>query len=230
MQFWAAIHQNLPELAEPIAVTFRDAPPSHLQRTEKPAPAGCSYWRHAAKGRSFYTVAADHENCPVGAYTHGVELSTEVHAQLGQTITRLVGMRYIKADEVASIPHRTEPLRFVVYSPLSEADGTPDVVLVHGNARQVMLLAEAATACGAMASFQAMGRPACAIVAATMATGKVTTSLGCIGNRVYTGLPDDEFYIAVPGTVLPELAAALGTIGHANVELEKMHRAKCAAA
>lgn len=229
-QVWAAIHQHLPELAEPVAITCRDSAPPHLERTKKPAPSGCTYWRHAAEGRAYYTEAADHENCSIGAFTHGVELSADGQAQLDQTITTLVGMRYLKADEVPGIPHRTDPLHFVVYAPLSQAEDTPDVVLIHGNARQVMMLAEAATACSAMASLQGMGQPACALVAATMSSGKVTTSLGCIGGGVYTGLPDDEFYVAAPGELLPELAAALGTIAHANAELEQMHRAKCAAA
>ena len=35
-------------------------------------PAGCSFWRAAMDGRSFYTVPSDHYNCAVGAYTHGI--------------------------------------------------------------------------------------------------------------------------------------------------------------
>jgi uncharacterized protein (DUF169 family) len=227
---WAAIHRTLPELPEPVAITFTDTAPAGLQRTANPAPSGCTYWRHAADGASFYTVAADHENCAIGAYTHGAELSAATKDRLGDTITTLVGMRYIRSDEVAAIPHREQPLRFVAYAPLSKAEDAPDVVLLHGNAKQVMLLAEAATACNAMGSLQGIGRPACAIVAATLSSGKVTTSLGCIGNRVYTGLPDDQFYVAIPGSVLPEIAETLASIVHANSELEQMHRAKCASA
>ena len=46
------------------------------------------------------------------------------------------------------------------------------------------------------------------------------TSLGCIGNRVYTGLGEDELYVVVRGTDLAEVAAALKTIGSANVALQ----------
>jgi hypothetical protein len=28
-------------------------------------PAGCGYWRRAAEGEVFYTVADDHKGCPV---------------------------------------------------------------------------------------------------------------------------------------------------------------------
>ena len=42
------------------------------------------------------------------------------------------------------------------------------------------------------------------------------SSLGCIGNRVYTGLGEDEMYVAVPGEDLEKVAAALGIIVSAN--------------
>src|SRR4029079_3674724 len=58
----------------PVAVAFLDSPPTDLQRVDRPAPAGCSYWKMASEGSSFYTTDEDHQNCPVGAFTHGVSL------------------------------------------------------------------------------------------------------------------------------------------------------------
>ena len=51
-------------------------------------------------------------------------------------------------EEVPQIPTRKTPLRVAVYAPLAAAPVPPDVVLVRGNARQLMLLAEAAQAAG----------------------------------------------------------------------------------
>jgi uncharacterized protein (DUF169 family) len=45
------------------------------------------------------------------------------------------------------------------------------------------------------------------------------TSLGCIGNRVYTGLGDDEMYVVLRGKDLPAVAEALTVIGSANSAL-----------
>src|SRR5690349_3058452 len=112
-------------------------------------------------------------------------------------------------EEVTKIPHRVEPMHCVVYAPLSKAEGIPDVVLFRGNARQIMLLTEAAQTRGLVPQSPTMGRPACAVIAETMASGKVVSSLGCIGNRVYTGLGDDEFYVAVPGHSLTDMGEAL---------------------
>jgi uncharacterized protein (DUF169 family) len=71
-----------------------------------------------------------------------------------------------------------------------------------------------------------MGRPACAVIPAAIETSRGALSLGCIGNRVYTGLGDDELYYAVPGPKLPDLLDKLETILHANRELESFHQSR----
>src|SRR5262249_19317511 len=106
-----------------------------------------------------------------------------------------------------------------------QAPAVPDVVLVRGNARQVMLLEEAALAAG-LESTPLMGRPTCAALPATMSTGRAATSLGCIGNRVYTDLGDDELYVALPGKHLPAVTQQLAAMVRANRELENYHRAR----
>jgi uncharacterized protein (DUF169 family) len=228
------IHSSLSELigsmTEPVGVTFCDAPPTGIGRIESAAPAGCLYWKLAAEGKAFYTVREDHMNCPIGAYTHGAEITPDEGGQLEGLIGKMVGLQYLKMEDVPQIPHRRQPLRFVVYAPLSKVTGIPDVVLLRGNARQVMLLTEAANARSLMSSQPIMGRPACAVIAATLETGNAATSLGCVGNRVYTGLPDDEFYISIPGSSLSEILEALRTIVAANSELEQFHRGRCACA
>lgn len=222
--------QDLLGLAEPVAVTFHDDPPGGVERIGAPAPAGCSYWKLAAEGRSFYTAEEDHANCPIGAYTHGAEITPAVQQELQGMVGKMVEIRYIKMEDVAGIPRRPQPLRFVSYAPLSRASGTVDVVVMRGNARQMMLLAESAMAGGLMSPLPVMGRPACAVVPAAMESGKVATSLGCIGNRVYTGLPDGEFYVAVPGASLGALLEAVRSIAVANRELEQFHQSRCASA
>lgn len=45
------------------------------------------------------------------------------------------------------------------------------------------------------------------------------SSLGRIGNRVYTVLGEDELYVVMRGKDLPAIAEALKTIGSANAPL-----------
>jgi uncharacterized protein (DUF169 family) len=45
---------------------------------------------------------------------------------------------------------------------------------------------------------QAMGRPACAALPLTISSHTAALSLGCQGNRTFTGLPDEEMYVCIP--------------------------------
>ncbi|HET7786462.1 MAG TPA: hypothetical protein VFL36_10845 [Myxococcales bacterium] len=74
-----------------------------------------------------------------------------------------------------------------------------------------------------------MGRPTCAALPQALDSGRPAMSLGCIGNRVYTGLADGEGYVALPGQSLEAVTARLSTLVRANAELEKFHRARLSA-
>ena len=50
--------------AAPVAMAFLADPPPGMAHIDRPQPAGCGYWKEASAGRSFYTTAADHVNCP----------------------------------------------------------------------------------------------------------------------------------------------------------------------
>jgi uncharacterized protein (DUF169 family) len=208
-----------------VAISFVDAAPPGLPRRAA-LPASCAYWRAAAEGESFYTEAADHEGCPIGAHTHGAPLSTAKAEELQGLVEMMVQLRYLKREEVPQIPHRKSALRVAVYAPLEKAAAAPDVVLVRGTARQLMLLAEAAQMAGVAGSSPAIGRPTCAALPLALESGKTATSFGCVGNRVYTGLPDDEAYVAIPGDKLEALMIELPAVVRANAELEKFHRAR----
>jgi uncharacterized protein (DUF169 family) len=210
----------------PVGISFRDTAPAGIARVGRPGPAGCAYWKLAGEGQVFYTEAADHYNCPVGSYTHGVDLPAERAAELQQVVGTMVSLQYIAMEEVPAMPRRTGPFGVAVYAPLAAAPVEPDVVIVRGNARQIMLVAEAARAAGIGHDGAAMGRPACAMIPQAMSAARGNTSLGCIGNRVYTGLGDAELYFTIPGARLADVVAKLETIAHANRELEQYHRGR----
>ena len=213
----------------PVAVTFAATPPPGVARVSKSGPAGCAYWKQAAEGAVFYTEAADHFNCPVGSHTHGVPLPPERAKELEGVVGTMVGLQYIRMEEVGALPRRTDPFGVAVYAPLAETPVPPDVVIVRGRARQIMLVAEAARAAGLAGDAAAMGRPACAMIPAALARPDGVTSLGCIGNRVYTGLGDDELYFTIPGGRVGDVVERLEAVLHANRELERYHEGRRAA-
>ena len=88
-----------------------------------------------------------------------------------------------------------------------------------------MMLAEAANAAG-VGGAALMGRPTCAALPEAMRSGRGVASLGCIGNRVYTEMSDDEQYYVLPGSHVQAVVEKLASIVHANAELEKYHRSR----
>src|SRR5438876_685689 len=88
----------------PVAVTFLDAPPAGVARFAGSEPSGCSFWRLAAAGRTFYTVPSDHYNCAIGSHTHDIPLAPEHLQELEQTLSFMTGIGSIRMEEVPGIP------------------------------------------------------------------------------------------------------------------------------
>ena len=91
-----------------------------------------------------------------------------------------------------------------------------------------MLLSEAARAAGIFDG-STMGRPACAMIPHASRTVTGVASVGCIGNRVYTGLGDNELYFTVAGSRLDHLLEKIGSILEPNAALEAFHTQRAAA-
>jgi uncharacterized protein (DUF169 family) len=220
------LHDLLQLRTAPVALAFLDAPPANLPHMAAAAPSSCTFWKRAAAGQAFYTDITDHYNCPIGAYTHGVELPPTQAIELQGVLDTMFQLGYLRPEEVAAIPRRQGKLGVVVYAPLATAPFEPDIILLCGNAKQIMLLTEAAQAAGAGTEAPLTGRPTCAAIPTVLQTQRSAASLGCIGNRVYTELADDELYFALPGGQLGQVVEKLKAIVNANRELERYHRAK----
>ena len=202
----------------PVAVAYLDAAPNGVERFEGTVPSGCSFWRLAAAGRTFYTVPENHFNCAVGAYTHNITLSPERESETGQTLEMMFELGYVKPEEVPQIPRLAKAPAVVVYSPLGDAPVTPDAVLFACKPRAAMLLNESANRAGVASGAPALGRPTCMALPASLQHGAIL-SLGCIGNRTYTGLGEDQMYFVLRGKDLAAVAEALDVVVGANMAL-----------
>jgi uncharacterized protein (DUF169 family) len=226
MPDYRMIEQKIREAAggdrRPVAIAFAGAPPEGVAKFEGSEPASCGFWRLAAEGRVFYTVPEDHFNCPIGGYTHAV-LPPERMPELQQALGLMAGIGYIRMEEIPGVFRLPEAPGVVVYAPLGETPVPPDAVLIAGKPSRVMLLAEAAGRAGAMSNLPLLGRPACMAIPAALANGAVTSS-GCVGNRVYTGIGDEEMYIVLRGAELERVAAEIETILSANQILTRHHQ------
>jgi uncharacterized protein (DUF169 family) len=206
----------------PIAIAIRETPPAGVAKFSGTAPSGCSFWRMASEGRTFFTVPSDHYNCAVGSYTHNIPLPPERARELDETLGFMGGIGYLRMEEVPGIPVLPTTPGAIVYAPLGDTPVDPDVVLFLGPASRIMLLQEAATRAGVSSGLTTLGRPTCMAVPAAMGLGMVA-STACIGNRVYTGAEEGELYAAVPGKDLEMVAEATATIQSANATLKAYH-------
>src|SRR5580704_2038639 len=132
---YAKLHTDLQQIlglaAPPIAITFANAEPDNIGRFDEkmpPAtedgrtgrvPAGCVFWMRATE-RAFVTVPADHANCSVGSYTHGLKSMEEIAANAD--VAALIAAEWVSpADfpKVASVKSKSD---FIVYGPLRDID------------------------------------------------------------------------------------------------------------
>jgi uncharacterized protein (DUF169 family) len=207
----------------PVAVAFPDE--AAAETFSGSEPAGCSFWRLAADGGIFSTVPSDHYNCPIGSYTHNIPLPEARAQDLSGVLETMTSIGYLKMEEVPGIPVLPSTPKTVLYAPLGETPMDPAVVLFVATPGQLMLLEEAALRAGAGSKLPLLARPTCMAIPAAMANG-LASSAGCVGNRVYTRIGDNELYAALPGHALEAVARELETIVSANATLAEYHRGR----
>ncbi|MEI9976565.1 MAG: DUF169 domain-containing protein [Ignavibacteriota bacterium] len=206
----------------PIAITFLDAPPEGVAKFSGAMPSSCSFWRIAAGGDTFYTVPSDHLNCPIGGYTHNT-LTEDRMPELQQTLGLMSDIGYIRSGGDSGRISSLFDAQVVLYGPLADSPVAPSVVLVSGKPGRVMMLSEAANRAGASSNLPLLGRPTCMAIPASLSNGAVLSS-GCIGNRVYTEIGEDELYVVLRGSDLDRIAAEIDTIQSANQTLTGYHQ------
>ena len=143
-----------------------------------------------------------------------------------QGFERVIAVCLAPQNSRTSVGRAPGSFQQAVYGPLTNLPIAPELVLVRGTAAQLMLLAEAAQMAGLTAALPTMGRPTCAALPLASQSGKLAMSLGCVGNRVYTGLPDDEAYVAIPGASLAPLLQWLSGVVKANAALLEFHQGR----
>jgi uncharacterized protein (DUF169 family) len=161
----------------------------------------------------------------VGAYTHNIALPPEREKETEQTLKMMFDLGYVKPEEVPQIPRLAKTPKAIVYSPLANTPVDPDIVLFALKPAAAMILHEAAGRAGVGTGAPALGRPTCMALPASLQHGTIT-SLGCIGNRTYTGLGEDELYVVIRAKDLPSVAEALSVVGGANAALRDYARGR----
>ena len=218
-QLTASLDLSLP----PIAVAFRDAVPDGVPEFDGSVPAGCVFWQEAAR-RTFATSAGHHALCSIGIHT--LNLSHAPASQpdeLQSALEAMMGLDYVRAEEVAAIPVVQREVQHAIYGPLADFPTDPDVLLLFANSRQGLVLSEALGRVDGGVP-PAMGRPACAAVPQALNHDRATMSLGCCGARAYLdALSDDVAMWALPGSRLDRYCEQITGFARANKTLTMFH-------
>ena len=209
----------------PIAIGFLSEPPEDVPRWTGPeVPAGCVFWRKAMEGGAFYTVPADHYNCAVGCHTHCIPLPPERTGELDATIGYMVEHDYLSLADVEQIPTLAGSPGIVAFAPVDSARFPADLIVIAATPAQTMVVYEALIKAGVgEPRTQALGRPACAVLPLTVASGHAAISVGCMGNRTFTELPDGEMYVCIPAAQWSRVADALVEAHAANEHMARYY-------
>ena len=210
----------------PIGICLTDTLPKELDSYQgKAQPAGCVFWQKA-QTEPIVTTAKDHQYCAVGMHTHRLPKTASQETDLHDTLNVFAQLEYLHPDDVPNVPVLEKTPNFVIYTPLSMAPVTPDVVLFFVKPAQTLILTEAAQVIDSTLT-PAMGRPACALIPQVNNTSRAALSLGCCGARAYmdTFAPDIQIF-AIPGRRLAEYVKQIEIFSKANHTLDLYHQCR----
>ena len=202
----------------PVAISFHDAEPADPARFTEPmsepttdgrsgrVPASCVFWALGHEN-SFTTVPADHGNCSVGLFAHGLAGAADILDK--SDVGALLEVGWVTMEAFAGIAALDRRPAAITYGPLG-AD-TPDVVLLRVTPRQMMEIADAVTV-------EFSGKPQCQIVPRA-AAGSIAASMGCALSRERIGMGDDELTVAIPGARVGELVESLRSVCRADEQV-----------
>ena len=209
---------------QPIAVAFCDVVPNNVPDFDGVVPAGCAFWQEAAT-HTFATSARDHELCSIGIHTHNMsEAPASQQDELQASLHAMIGLDYVREEEVAAIPVLQREVKHALYGPLADFPVDPEVVFLFAHAQQGLILSEAVDRVDRGVP-PAMGRPACAVVPQVLNHGHAAMSLGCCGARAYLdALSDSVALWALPGRKLDQYCEQIEVLARANKTLSAFHQ------
>jgi len=214
----------------PIAVAFVDEPPAGVAALTTPAPSACAIWR-LAETQTFYASSESHAGCAVGSHVMGFSLSDETSQALAGSAQFMAETGYMAPDEVAQLPRVREHHEGIVYGPLGAFPIAADAALLWVRPAQAMLLEEALGGVrwtGEGGASRVLGRPGCGVLAVAVNTGQAARTVGCIGMRTFTGVPDDLSPFVLPGVGVDAVAERLRSVHSSNGQMLDHYRAQLA--
>ena len=215
MTDFAALEQHLTSTLSltrrPVAIAFRESPPAGVEKLSGTQPSGCSFWRLAAartdllhgavgslqlSGRQLHAQHPAAERARAGVDEHAVADGERRLSEDGRSPRHSAARGDAGGGDLRAAGDDARGARC---GARVRHAGSPDAAARSGDARDARGTTQASP-------LPLLGRPTCMAIPAALSSG-VASSLGCIGNRVYTGIADDEFYTVIAGKDLASVVA-----------------------
>ncbi len=178
----------------------------------------CQFVDKARRTREEFYTLNENQVCKVGAGTMGLGAIPE-HLVSGELYYKefelfsTLGASRRTVEMIPTLPPNST--KAVLYSPLEKTSFVPDIVMVSGNPKQMMLLTQAAMyrTGGRLETSFAGAQSVCSDgVVQIYKKGKVGVTLGCSGSRAYATLMDEEMIMGIPIELLANVIYGLKQI------------------
>jgi uncharacterized protein (DUF169 family) len=202
----------------PVAVKFlRHGEPGPAKARRPLADLGrhvtvCQGWAIARRYGWTTVLRAEDMKCPLGALVAGFAAPNAYYDEGNlcagmYTADKEAGAR----SEAAVAKFAPGEIDGIVFGPLARAEYVPEVVIVYGNAAQVMRLVAAALykRGGRIASSFAARMDCSDHLVVPLRTDEPQVILPCNGDRIFAGAQDDEMAFTVPWSKVDDLIAGL---------------------
>jgi uncharacterized protein (DUF169 family) len=155
------------------------------------------FWVEATQ-HAFTTTAADHANCSVGSYTHG--LLGVADAITKDDVGAILDAGWVSEADFGALPTLAHRPDGITYGPLAQSEHA-DVILLRLNGLGLMTVKDAYPGLGIS------GKPQCHIIPQALLTGAPSASVGCALSRARTGMRAEEMACAVPAKGFEDFVA-----------------------
>ena len=200
-------------VAVKLAATMNDIPAGVPELKEK--VRHCEMVQKARAGDVFYATKEQHA-CAGGAGALGI-IETPEKIKTGEFYFGLGRFKTLEAAKktMDAVPRTGKHFVASIYAPLEKSTFKPDVVVIIGNPKQLLKIAQAniyengGRNNAGFAGIQSLCGDA---VASVYNTGEMNSTFGCDGSRKYAKISDDELIVGIPAAKLEQLVDALEKI------------------
>jgi uncharacterized protein (DUF169 family) len=175
----------------------------------------CEMAQKARQGDVFYATKEQHA-CAGGAGALGV-METPEKIKTGEFYFGLGRFKTLESAKktMEAVPRTGKHFAASMYAPLEKANFKPDVIIVLGNPKQLLKIAQSNIYHDGgrnNVSFSGIQSVCADAVAQPYNTGEMNATFGCDGSRKYAKIADDELIVGIPVAKLAGLAEALEKI------------------